>query len=146
MSREIIREAELFLCSVKTGGELLLVYDMLRIIRTAIPHKGFVVAAEDLLYWIFNAWSLFVMMYENNSGNVRGYVIAGVMLGMLLYNRTAGRLVSGGLVYLEKLCKLCENAKKRLKKSIKQSTIRVYNYFKVKVGSNNVKENREEAQ
>lgn len=88
MSFIIMEELLLFLHALLAGVGLLMLYDVLRIFRRVVPHRGISVAIEDILYWIFNALCIFYMMYRENSGAVRGYMIAGIAIGMLGYNLT----------------------------------------------------------
>lgn len=93
ISTRILKEADVLLVSVIMGIILLFVYDQLRIIRRLIPHGAFWVAVEDVLFWIASAAALFAMMYQENSGYIRGFVIGGVLVGMLLYNLVLSRFV-----------------------------------------------------
>ena len=86
VSAGILKEADVLLASFFTGMALLFVYDLLRIIRRLIPHGGWAVGAEDILFWIGGAVALFAMLYRENSGYIRGFSMGGVLLGMLLYN------------------------------------------------------------
>lgn len=104
VSAEIVREADVFLAAFMTGAFLLFVYDLLRIVRKILPHKMWLVGAEDLVFWIGGAVVLFAMMYRENSGYIRGFVIGGVLAGMLLYNLLfSARFVSVSVFLLEKL-------------------------------------------
>lgn len=64
---------------------MVLLYEALRIFRRVIRHSAAAVAAEDLLYWLTCAVLIFRMTYLENSGTIRGFAIAAVMLGMVLY-------------------------------------------------------------
>ena len=127
----------LFISAFGAGCFLLAVYDALRIIRNVFEHPGVLVSMEDLIYWLFHALYLFRMMYRQNDGEVRGYFIAGVVLGMLLYNQAVSpwivKLLSGIFLHIRKLC---EKVKNRLKKYLKHITITIYNIFGEKAGKN----------
>ena len=71
MSGMIRQEAEFLLVSLLWGAALTAVYDVFRILRTAVRHASAVVAAEDFLYWIFAAFALFVLLVSMNDGNLR---------------------------------------------------------------------------
>lgn len=92
-------EARLAVMSLWTGAGLMVVYDLLRILRLVIPHHTFWVGVEDTGYWIYSAFMTFGLLYEQNNGRLRGYVIAGVFLGMLLYEKIIGKKL---LKYLKK--------------------------------------------
>ena len=100
MSAEIIKEADVLLAAILTGMLLLTAYDLLRIIRRLIPHKMWLVGAQDLIFWAGSAAVLFAMLYRENSGYIRGFVIGGVVVGMLSYNLLLSRWVVKGSVFL----------------------------------------------
>lgn len=104
VSAEILKETDVLLVSFFTGMILLFVYDLLRIIRRLIPHKAGFIGVEDLMFWIGCAIALFVMLYRENSGYIRGFVIGGVLAGMLVYNLAfSSWVVKGSVFILEKL-------------------------------------------
>ena len=93
MSISIRYEAQLFLMSICTGVGLVIVYDCVRFFRIVCPHKMWVVGAEDLAYGFYCAVMTFSLLYQQNDGNLRGYCIGGVMLGMAVYEYTVSRKV-----------------------------------------------------
>ena len=68
---------------------MMISYDVIRIFRRLIPHGTAAVAVEDILYWFICGVSIFRMLYLENSGAIRGFAIAAVVLGMLLYLQAA---------------------------------------------------------
>lgn len=102
VSVEIIKEADVLLISLVMGMGMLLVYDLLRIFRRLIPHGTIWVGVEDMLFWIASAIALFAMLYQENSGYIRGFAIGGVLVGMLFYNLLLSRLVVKVSVFLLK--------------------------------------------
>lgn len=102
VSAEIIKEADVLLAAFLTGALLLFIYDVLRIVRKIVPHKMWLVGVEDLLFWIGSALALFAMLYRENSGYIRGFVIGGVLVGMLLYNLLLSAWIVVGSVFLLK--------------------------------------------
>lgn len=100
VSAGILKEADVLLAAFLTGALLLVVYDLLRIIRRLIPHKIWLVGAEDLVFWIGSAAVVFAMLYRENSGYIRGFVIGGVVVGMLFYNAVFSSWVVKSVVFL----------------------------------------------
>lgn len=86
ISESIRQELGLFLVSLVTGNLLVVLYDLLRIIRRVIPHRNAVVAVEDVLYWLLCGFVVFILLFHNSDGVVRGFVIGGISLGMLAWN------------------------------------------------------------
>lgn len=93
MSDYIYFEAELAVHSFLLGIILMVSYDLLRLFRLLIPHHVLAVGAEDFLYWLYCAVLTFLLLFYANSGELRGYVIAGVFLGMILYDRLVSKNV-----------------------------------------------------
>ena len=102
MSMVIRYEARLFLMSVGTGAGLMVVYDCIRVFRLLCPHRPWVVNVEDLLYGLYCAVMTFMLLYEQNDGSLRGFCVAGVILGMAAYQYLVSR---GVLKYLQKQIK-----------------------------------------
>lgn len=119
MSRYIQLEAELALHSFLLGLILMSSYDLLRLFRLLIPHGKWWTGIEDFAYWIYCAIMTFLLLFYQNSGVLRGYVIAGVFLGMYLYDRIVSERVFGVLKNVRKWIKMkIRNC--RLKKEIQE--------------------------
>lgn len=78
-------ELQFFSKAFLLGAAMMTAYDVIRIFRRLIPHGTAAVAVEDILYWLFCGVNIFRMLYVENSGAIRGFAIAAVVLGMLLY-------------------------------------------------------------
>lgn len=101
MSDYLYMEAELAYHSFLLGIVLMMSYDLLRLFRLLIPHHPTVTEIEDFLYWIYSALMTFRLLFYENSGVLRGYVIIGVFTGMILYDRIVSRTVFGVLKKLK---------------------------------------------
>lgn len=86
VSGTIAGEGSLLLISVLFGFALMLVYDIVRIFRHIIRHGTIFMAVEDVLYWLFCAIGIFAMLYQENEGLLRWFVLGGVAIGMLFEN------------------------------------------------------------
>ena len=93
MSLYIQDEAALALMSFLLGAVLMVSYDLLRLFRLLVPHGSLWTGLEDLFYWIYCAVMTFSLLFWENSGVVRGYVIACVFLAMAAYDRIVSRNV-----------------------------------------------------
>lgn len=91
MSQNIQIEAQLLFLSILTGAALMMAYDVLRILRMIIPHSWAVIGVEDLLYWCVAGLATFYLLYRENDGSLRMYVIGTVLLSMVLYDRCFSR-------------------------------------------------------
>lgn len=109
MSMQIRYEAWLLLLSLMTGAWLMLVYDLLRVLRLMIKHSSVVRGLEDFLFWIYAGVITFILLYEQNDGGLRLYVIVGVFLGMLLYDKIVSRFLFAALKKAGKWFKIKRN-------------------------------------
>ncbi len=104
---ELIRyEAMLLLLSICTGAWLMLFYDVLRVFRLLIRHGVLWTGLEDFFYWMVSGLVTFMLLYEQNDGKLRAYVIFGVLAGMAAYDRLLGRLLWKHLQKIEKAIKI----------------------------------------
>lgn len=99
MSSQILEETLILYHAVLLGIYVAVIYDIIRIFRRIVKHNRFFLSLEDLLYWIFCAWEVFYLLYEENSGILRWFTILGIALGMFLYlisiSGFAVRFISG---------------------------------------------------
>ena len=93
MSEYIKLEAELAFSSFLLGAVLMISSDFLRLFRLLIPHGKWWTGLEDLLYWIYCTVMTFRLLFYQNSGILRGYVIGCVFFGMYLYDAIVSRSV-----------------------------------------------------
>jgi len=93
VNNAISQELFFFLKAILTGCFILFIYDLIRIFRRVVKHGGISIALEDLIYWILMAAIIFVMMYKENDGAIRGFAIVGIFLGMLVYGSSLSKFV-----------------------------------------------------
>lgn len=78
-------QAKLFLLSILIGGIIGLFYDFIRIFRSLLKHNIIFIQIEDILYWILMGIVVFLIFLNKNNGEIRGFLILGILLGMLFY-------------------------------------------------------------
>lgn len=93
VSESIGQEAYFLGISVLVGMGLFFLYDILRIIRRLVPHGNLWIGAEDFVYWMVCTGAVFVMLYQENDGMVRGFALGGLLVGMGIYYLLLSRLV-----------------------------------------------------
>ena len=91
ISSYIYLEAQLAVHSFLLGVILMISYDLLRLFRLLIPHSLLIIGLEDFVYWIYCAVMTFWLLFQENNGALRSYVIVGVFVGMILYDRIVSR-------------------------------------------------------
>lgn len=83
---ETINQEVIFLgCAILSGAILFLLYDVFRIFRRLFAHGNILIAVEDFIYWMICTGVVFLLLYRENDGMVRGVAFGGILLGMLFY-------------------------------------------------------------
>ena len=111
MTASIRNEFHLALLSLLTGVGLMTVYDLVCVLRMIIPHGRLATGMEDLVYGVYSAVITFSLLYEQNDGALRAYVIAGTALGMI--GSILLKYLKKGQEYLRIRMKLRKRRKKR---------------------------------
>lgn len=93
VSEAVVREAAFLGAAILAGAGLFFLYDILRIFRRIVPHGSIWIGIEDFVYWLICTGTVFVMLYRENDGMVRGFALGGVALGMFLYFLLLSRFV-----------------------------------------------------
>jgi spore cortex biosynthesis protein YabQ len=92
------RQAVLFLSTVGAGAAIGFFYDIFRIFRKTASHKNIAVQLEDLFFWLAATVLVFYFMLNQNYGEIRFFVIIGVVCGLALYVATISRWVVAAAV------------------------------------------------
>ena len=83
MGITIAGQTAVFLQSLLLGAVLGCFYDLFRITRIAFLMPALLVLIEDLLFFLFSSIALFGFLLENNDGQIRWFILLGVVLGVL---------------------------------------------------------------
>lgn len=81
----LIPELELLAFSFLSGVICFFAYDLLLVLRIFFRPVWLLEKTEDILYWLAASFFVFSVIYIKNSGVIRAYSIAGMLIGMLLY-------------------------------------------------------------
>lgn len=92
--------------ALTAGIVLMMVYDVLRLFRLFVSHAPIWTGLEDLLYWIGAGLAVFFLLRSRNEGEMRIYMIASVLIGMVFYDKTASHLLFTLLKKLKKYFKM----------------------------------------
>ena len=120
ISGEIYAQAVLLVSCLGLGGWLMLCYDLLRISRLLFSAKSWLVSLEDFFYWIYVSLSVFSLLYRQNDGILRSYVIIAVLLGMLAYDRMISRNMLKVLQKMLERIKINNQKRKKFRKKISE--------------------------
>ena len=104
MEEFIRNQASILLDSVFVGMVIMALYDVLRLIRRVFRHKRFLRDFEDFIFWIMGGFIVFSLVYSRSDGNIRWFIILGVLLGAYIYYISFGKFLVKYLAkYLNKL-------------------------------------------
>ncbi|MCI9179538.1 MAG: spore cortex biosynthesis protein YabQ [Lachnospiraceae bacterium] len=120
VSGEIYTQAVLLASCLGLGGWLMFCYDLLRISRLLFSAKSWLVSLEDFFYWIYVSLSVFSLLYRQNDGILRSYVIIAVLLGMLAYDRMISRNMLKVLQKMLERIKINNQKRKKFRKKISE--------------------------
>lgn len=62
------------------------VFDLFRVIRHGVRTRGAVVWMLDILYWVLVTPPILGLLWRANHGELRFYVVLGIIIGSLVYN------------------------------------------------------------
>lgn len=110
MTTEIIWETGTLLRTLWWGMVFAAEYDCIRIFRRIVKHKALMsLIIEDIIYWIYISVKVFSICFYVNDGIMRAFIMAGFILGALLYNRAFSRYcVRYGVKLVRLLMKVLE--------------------------------------
>lgn len=131
MEEFIVKEAELFLDSMFTGLVIMALYDILRLFRRIVSHSNIIVGLEDFLFWNMAGIFIFALIYAENDGRIRWFIVVGICMGAWIYAKSFGSfLVKYTAKYINKLVNIV------LKKPINKVKIALRYFFRKVVVSN----------
>ena len=87
MSESIVKETVFLLHCISVGVLITFAYDLLLVCRNCFRHGRILVSIEDFLYWAVCAIFIFLVLYCENDGILRGYCIIGAAIGMMFYKK-----------------------------------------------------------
>lgn len=93
MSDSVMVELYIFCMSIMLGIIMSFVYDIIRVFRKVITRGTVIVAIEDIVVMFVAAIITFNMIYKNNNGIIRSYIIIGILLGITLYLVSISRFI-----------------------------------------------------
>lgn len=117
MEEFIVHEALLMLDSLYIGFVIMAGYDVLRLLRRIVKHNNLFVNIEDFIFWVIAGFVVFSLVYSENDGSLRWFIIVGVCLGIIIYEKSFGSfLVKYTAKYVGKIINIV--LKKPLAKAI----------------------------
>lgn len=66
-------------------------FDIFRILRRSFKTPDIITYIEDILFWIFSGIFFLFVLFKFNNGEIRNYVIIGMIFGILIYMLTISK-------------------------------------------------------
>ena len=88
-----INQTYLFMVFSLVGIIIGILFDIFRILRKTFKTKDFITYIEDITFWVITGIIILVAMYVFCDGQLRFFMILGIVLGTILYMVTFSRYV-----------------------------------------------------
>ena len=95
----------LFIVFTIVGIIIGILFDIFRILRKSFKTKDIVTYIEDILFWILTGIIILFSMYKFSNGELRFFMIIGILMGTLMYMITFIRYVIKISVFIIKIIK-----------------------------------------
>ena len=105
----INNQAFLFLVFLLNGAFIGLIFDFFRILRKSFKTTNIITYIQDILFWILTGISIIFCMYKFSDGEIRFFMLLGIILGFSLYL----------LMFSSFIIQICVFIIKYIKKTIK---------------------------
>lgn len=90
-----------------TGIVIGIVFDVFRITRKSFKTPDYITYIEDIVFWILTGFILLFTIFTFNNGEIRIYIFAGIILGLIIYLLTLSKyfikISVSVLVFVKKL-------------------------------------------
>lgn len=80
-----INQLQLFIIFLINGFIIGILFDSFRILRKTFKYKDYIIYIQDILFWIITAFLILYTVAIFNDGQLRLYMIIGVILGFGIY-------------------------------------------------------------
>ena len=85
MENITLEQTYLFLVYIISGMLIGILFDIFRVLRKSFNTKDFFTYIEDIIFWIITGLFLIFVIFRFNNGEIRGYSICGILLGIAIY-------------------------------------------------------------
>lgn len=85
MNDSLMLELHIFLTSIYGGIIVGLVYDLYKSLRYLSKPSKIITYIGDFLFWIIMSYIFFYTLVKINWGEIRGYILFGFFLGIIIY-------------------------------------------------------------
>ena len=86
-------QAYLFMAFTIVGMLIGVLFDIFRILRKNIKTNDFITYIEDIVFWIITGMIIIYSMYIFSDGELRFFMIAGIIIGAIIYLLTISEYI-----------------------------------------------------
>jgi spore cortex biosynthesis protein YabQ len=97
MDTSLILEIHIFLTVIYSGLIVGFTYDLYRTVRYFFKPNKIITYLGDLLFWTAIAYIFFYTIIKTNLGEIRGYILFGFFIGIIIYYKLFSK-------YIYRLC------------------------------------------
>lgn len=109
----LVQQGQWFLMSLCIGVAIAVSYDLLRVLRRIVKHGNLLVAVEDVCYWLAWTYITLFLLHTYGDGCLHGYMLLGVILGIILGVSTIGSALIKICIYMLCLTKKGRKTKRK---------------------------------
>ncbi len=125
----MISQIQIFWYACILGIIMGIIYDVFRIIRLLINWKDWQIFIQDIVYFFIVGVFTFLFTLAYNKGDVRAYLIAGEIIGWILYYITIGEIVYH---FSEAIARFIKKILSKFIKIIRNLVIKIVNKCKIR--------------
>lgn len=86
-------QAYLFIMFILNGILIGVLFDIFRILRKSFKTSDFITYIEDITFWILAGTLTLYFIFSLNNGEIRLYILIGIILGIIIYMLTISKYI-----------------------------------------------------
>ncbi len=98
MQSQLLGQLYSFFVFILVGFLIGLLFDMFRISRRTFKTSDIVTSIEDILFWLLSGLLIIFSLFKFNNGDIRAYIIVGLIAGISIYILVFSKLIINTLV------------------------------------------------
>lgn len=101
----INEQAYIFLIFIFVGFIIGIIFDLFRVLRKSFKTNDIITYIEDIIFWVIAGAIILYAIFKFNYGQIRLYMLLGIILGGMLYLLVFSNLFIKVMVYLINIIK-----------------------------------------
>lgn len=98
MQSQVLGQLYSFIVFILVGFLIGLLFDMFRISRRTFKTSDIVTSIEDIFFWLLSGLLIIFSLFKFNNGDIRVYIIIGLIAGVSIYILIFSKLIINTLV------------------------------------------------